>query len=362
MTATLIFIVILLFLIGAFILQGLQKIPVPYVGLITIWGKRKQDEQQKSVYVGEGWHFLPLFPYWYNVILINMERVTFTVTMETAMTPDREFSRVPVTLTYSKNKDKLYEFISSGKDDGVQKQLYGKIEERIREWCMDSDGGPVDWIELQKSRLEGTSVLAKKIAGNSLAEVPYFAQDIPTWIWLRYYSKPRPTVLLENEKAWGEKWEKVTEFEASLGIDKVNELKVEVDKRRIQIDKLRTGTGTIEVADLGIIIERLNIGNIDPLGDVAEAADKEAKEEQERKAEALEIKYVIERIKQFMEAPCFFSAEQALEAVQTERGKVPKTIQEHKLNISPETRKTLEGSLSNMGKQVLEMLTKKMAQ
>jgi regulator of protease activity HflC (stomatin/prohibitin superfamily) len=358
---TIILLALIILIIGAFILRGLQKIPVPYVGLITIWGKRKQDEQQKSVYVGEGWHFLPLFPYWYNVILINMERVTFSVIMETAMTPDRTFSKVPITLTYRKNKDRLCEFINSGKDEGVQKQLHGKIEERIREWCMDNEGGPADWIELQKSHLEGTSILAKKIAGNSLKEVPKFAQDIPTWIWLRYYSQPRPTVLLKNEKAWGEKWEKVSEFENTLKTNEVNELKVQVEERRNQIDKLRTGTGTIEVQDLGIIIERLNIGNIDPLGDVALAADKEAKEEQERKAEALEIKYVIERIEQFMNPPCNFSAEQALEAVQTERGKVPKTIQEHKLNISSETRKTIEESLSNMGKQVLEMLTKKIA-
>lgn len=362
-----IILIIIFFLIGAFVLQGLRKIPIPYVGQVTIFGKRKtkidsETKKEISVYRKEGWNFLPLFPFWYGIVLIKVERITFEVIQEKAMTPDRAESRVPVLLTIRPVPEMLKQYINSGKEEGVKAQLVGKIEERIREWCMSDEEGPKTWMELNKSHSEGTSILAKKIAGNSLVEVPSYAQKVPTWIWLRYFKEPQPEIPLGNEEKWYDNgWQKVKDAldeisKMKKGESNIKRLKKAVEERRKQIDSLRTGTGEIIVEDLGVQIERLNIGDIDVLGKVADTAENEAKEEQERKAETKEVEHVLGKVKMYKDMG--YSLEQALEAVQTERGKVSKSIQETKLNISPETRKMIEDVFS-VGKQIVENLKDK---
>lgn len=351
-------IIVISILIAVFFLQGLRKIPIPYIGQLTILGRRVAGKYRK-----EGWTFLPIYPFWYGVELISMERIRFNVVIEGARTPDRAESKIPVALTIVVIPELSINYINSGKEEGVKEQLTGKVEERVREWCMSNEGGPADWIELNQSHLEGTSVLVKKLASNSLEEVPDYAQKVPTWIWLRFFAQPQPQKFLINEKDWaepetegGKNWEKVDNIFNDFPEDKQIKLKKSITKRREQIEALRTGTGTIVVEDLGIQIERLNIGDIDVLGEVAKQAEMEAKEEQERKAEKKELENVIERVKTFQELG--YSLEQSLEAVQTERGKVTKTIQENKFNISPETREMIEKTFSGLGAQIIEMLTK----
>lgn len=344
--------IIIIFLTGAFFLLGLIKIPIHYVGQVTSWGKRIPGEFRE-----EGWNWL--LP-WNGIILINMERVTFTVTAEKALTPDRASSKVPVTITWRPVRRLLSEFINSKKEEGVKEQLTGKIQERIREWCVNTEEGPNNWFELNQAKLEGTSILVKKIASDSLTEIPEYAQEIPTWIWLLYFSKPKPKKFLKNEEQWVEDdWKKVKdalkEIEDNLGLNSINELKEAVEKRREEISSLRTGTGNIIIEDLGIVIERLNIGDVDVLGKVADAAEMQAKEEQERLAEKLELDGVIARIKELMAEPYLYTKEQAQELIQTERAKVAKTIHETKLNVSAETRSMIEG----IGSLVIKALNKK---
>ena len=358
MTTTLI--VAVLSLIAAFILQGYRKIPSnpSHVGQLTKWGKKINGKS-----LSEGWNFLPLYPLWYGYILINMERKTFTVIAESTRTPDLADSKTEGTFTFRPIRELLCNYIDSGKEEGVKKQLYGKIEEKIREWAMNPEGGPSTWIELNQSKLEAVSVLVTKIAKNSITEIPEYAQTVPTWIWLRYYSQPKPKKFLINENDWAENdWEKVKialrEIESTNGTNAVENLKIAVKKRREEIEDLRTGNGKIIIDDLGIVLERLNIGNIDVLGEVAKHADQEAKEEMERKAEALEVENILKRVSEFMAAPYNFSSEAALEAVLVNMGKIPKTISENKFSVSSETLKTLQETLPQTLKGIFELFTK----
>ena len=330
---TIIFVFIFIFLPVALLISGIKKIPVLYVGQITRLGRRVPGEYRK-----EGWTYLLFYPWYTNVILIDMQRQSFDVVEEKALTPDKAESRVPILVTWRPLESRLNEYINSKEKAGVEALLTGKIKERIREWCMGDEEGPATWEELNKSRLEGTSILVTKIAHNSLEEIPEFAQEVPTWIWLRYYTRPQPRIPLENEKIWSENdWLKVKEKLALLNTTEISELEKSVKKRRDQIEDLRNREGKIVIGDLGIQLEGLNMEDVDVLGEVAKKAESEAKEKQERLAEMRETETVLELIDRYMAAPYNFSKEKALEAVQTERGKVPKTIHEHKLNISSES-------------------------
>ena len=346
-------------LIGVFLLQGYRKIPVTHKGQKVILGKRIEGE-----FYDEGWHFFPLFPYWYGYIKINMEKKTFTVTMEKARTPDRAESKIPVTITFRPIPELLSEYIISRQEAGVKEQLEGKIEERIREWAMNLEEGPMTWIELNQSKAESTSILVTKLAKKFLPEVPDYAQEVPSWIWMRYFSKPRPKEFLKNEVKWARNnWEEVEKVlekiksDSNHGPATIEDLEKIIKDRRSEIEAVRNGSGTIKLTDLGIVLERLNIGNIEVLGKVAEQAENEAKEEMERRAEALEIKNVLDRVQKFVKKG--FTPESALEAVLVNMGKVPKTIQEKKINASSETLAALKEVLTPTLLQLFQMFSKK---
>lgn len=379
-----IIVTIIFLLTGAIILSGLVKIKAnpPHKGQKTIFGKRIPGE-----YYNEGWNFLFLYPFYEGFIPVEVGVVPLDVIAEGVRTPDKANSKVPISLAYIPMPELLCQYLDNGGKEGVNKYLTGKIQERTREWAFGKEEGPHDWVELNQCQLEASSILikrianpkkliedntviyppelAKKIKENTLVEIPQWAQNVPTWIWLRYYAQPRPKNFFENEKDWvKDDWKIIKDLFEEIknepeGSEKIKNLEESVAKRRDQINAIRNGTGTIILLDLGIMLKRLNIGDIDVLGKVAELAEKKATEEQERLGEALEIKYVLERIGDFMKNPYNYSAEQALEAVQTERGKVVKNISESKFTISPETRETLENIVSSATLNILQYFTEK---
>lgn len=345
---TIIVVGIILLIGGIIFLQGLIKIQAspPFKGQLTKWGKRIEGEVRD-----EGFCWLFLRGFYKDIIPVNVKRHRFELIVKRARTPDRSESEIPISITFRACQEHFIQYIDSGEEEGAEEQLSGELRERVREWCMGKEEGPANWIELNQSQLEGSSILIKKIAGVSLSEIPPWAQEAPSWIWFRYFSKTRPEKFLENEKSWAKnEWEKIRniikKFNTASG-ETEERLKEAVEKRKKEIEAIRAGDGKVIIKNLGIVLELLNVGEINVLGTVAEEAENEAKEEQQRKGEALEIKYVLQRIKQFMKPPFNYSPEQALEIVQTERGKVVKNIQENKFNISPETRQMFEETFSS---------------
>lgn len=286
-------------IIGAFVLQGLKKITAspPHKGQATFLGKKIE-----KVY-NEGWGFFPFFPFLVGFIPIKVARITFLVVSEKTLTPDGAESRVPVTLTIRPLPEKLIAYIDSGEEEGVKEQLTGKIIERLREWVMDNEAGPATWLELNHSNLEAASVLVKQIAGELLPLVPDYAQTVPTWIWMRYFTTPRGTKFLTNEEPWVKNnWATVKAVVDSLSPEQMANLKEVVKERRQIVQSLRNGTGHIIIADLGIVIERLNIGDIDVLGEVGKEAADLAVEERQKLKEELELQHFIDRVNNLREA------------------------------------------------------------
>src|SRR3989338_6172972 len=341
------------------ILQGLRRIPAspPHKAQVTLFGKRI------PVFKDEGWRFFPLFPYFFGFILVKVERIAFTIVAERARTPDRANTRVPIVVTIRPSSNHLIQYLDSGGEEGVKQQFTGKIQERMREWGMGGEEGPANWRELNRSQLEATSVLVKKIAGKSLVKIPDYAQKVPTFIWLRYFSQPRPTKnFLENEEPWAkDEWKRVEDtirtIKENNGDHAFDALKKAVEERREQVDAIRMGTAKILIEDLGVFIERLNLGDMDVLGGVSEQAEAQAREVEEREAEKVELSHVKQRILLFTEMG--YSKEKALEIVQTERGKVAKTISENQFSIPPETREMVEKIASPLAGSVAKLFAKK---
>jgi len=313
---------IILFLLGLIVviilLQGLKKIKAspPYKGQRTFLGKKVPDK----VY-NEGWVFCLFYPILFGFIPIKMKKIPFSIISKKVKTPDLADSRVPVEITITPDPNHLIEYINNGEEEGVKTQLTGIILEKIREWCMGQEEGPATWKELNMSTLEGASVLIRKITGkDSLSRILDEAQSIPTWILLRYFSEPRPTKWLKNEKPWTKKkWEKVNRILDKLDENKIKKLKTSVLKRRSEIEGIRKGSGKIALNNFGVILNLLNIGEVELLGEAGKKAELEVKEELERQGETLELEHVANRIKALMkkrpEGPGL-TLEQAIEQVQ----------------------------------------------
>lgn len=355
---------ILFLTFGGLLIQGLRNIPAkpPHKGVATKWGRRI------PVFYDEGWGFYPFYPFWFGFIVIKTERISFDIIFEKARTPDRAESKVPVFITGRAIPQLGIQYLDSGGEEGIKIQLTGKIQERIREWASGAEEGPTDWVELNQSHLEAVSVLVRQIAGKNplppgvpgevLAHIqPAEAQKVPTWIWLRYFAQPRPTKWLKNEKLWAENnWEKVMEvlreIKAKYGNAGLQQLKKGVDARRRSIEALRTGSGQIVLADLGFMLERLNLGDIQQLGKVGEQAEEEAKEEQQRLSQTKELDHVSERIQALMkvERPdgTRLTREQAVELVELSTKRATKTIEGKVFGFDPTAAKVVGEILSGI--------------
>lgn len=330
---------------GAFLLQGLRKIPAdpPHKGVLTVFGKRCY------VVKNEGWHFFPLYPWWHGVILVNVTKVNQDLSEQLVRTPDLAELKVPVSLTWKpmiktneKGKGGLIEFLNSGGEKGVKTILEGIVRERLREWAISSSEGPQTWQEAIAAKEEATAILLQAICGDELKQIP---SDIPTSILLKalgsFHKKPNK---IEAE-IWGKEWELVKEKVNSLPDADRKKLMTALEERLKQIARARQGNGDFKLPQLGIVINRLNIGEIKPVGELAKAAELEVKEACEREAETTELNHVRQRLIELMAQPPNgpgFKAEQALEVIQTERGKVAKTVAETKLNVSAETMAAIE--------------------
>jgi hypothetical protein len=244
----------------------LKNIPAkpPNVGIVTIHGERK------PIIKREGWHLLwPRFPFWYDVVLVNIEKKNKDFRPKDVRSKERAELDVEVSITYapdSKNAENLIQYLNSGGKEVIENILDDIIEEGTIDFAADKT-----WRSLFQSATREKLLLAlvKKLTGKT-----------------------------EQELAG-------------------------------KIEEIRRGNGVEEIPYLGIILNRLNIGMRRIKGRLAEEAERPAIEKTQRKAEKTELDHVRERIKEIRKT-LGVSPEAAIELVQTERGKVSKQIIEYK--------------------------------
>jgi len=345
-----------LLVIGAIVLQGLKNVPAnpPHRAIVTIFGRRTTKVKK------EGWRLFPLYPYWHGYILVNMTKVNYNLPPQLVRTPDMAEIEIPISLTWTpldapvedsetgKFVNGLINYLNAGGEKGVKEIIGDIVRERLREWAMSKIEGPKTWEQALGAREDAINVLIKSIAGEAIKLIH---SEIPTSILLEFYDQSTktfrhkekiPDKKNEEEIEEEENWIRLKNHLATLTDEEKNTLIEEVDQRKKIIAKMRQGNGGKALPQLGIRLDRLNIDEIKPKGELAKSAEKMVMEKRETKGDEIRVKNISARIKELTAAPLNFSPEQALEIVQTERGKVTKSISETKLNLSAETRKMIE--------------------
>lgn len=136
-------------------------------------------------------------------------------------------------------------------------------------------------------------------------------------------------IIEENAREFASEkgWEECMKMKKELAAFLIEQLTGRTGPEIIQ--ELRRGNGVEKIPSLGIVLNRFNVGRVRPLGKLAEAAEKIAIEERERDSEIVELRHVKDRAKEIRDE-LEISGKDALEVVQTERGKVKKEIKEFK--------------------------------
>lgn len=340
---------------GGLIYQGIGEIPPdpPHKGVLTFLRKRRK------VLVSEGWHFFLLRPFLFGVILIEVTKINFDFAEQLVRTPDFAALSIPVSITiipgapdrefrppddeFPEGRDiviperwkaeALIEYLNSGGEKGVKNILADIVRERLRRWAISRVEGPRDWPAAIGAEEEASAVLFKAIMGEGLQRIP---SVIPTPLLMKYFRDPtrRLPDMIEEE------WNEVREGLTALPSEEVERIREAVERRRREVRKISEGNGFFRIRHLGVILNRLNIGDIKLTGELARVAELEAKERQEWQAEATEFRLLNERAKEIAEERNL-TYHEVLEAAQVERGKVTKTVNVRRLSMDEETRGTL---------------------
>jgi len=331
---------LVLLAIGALVLQGLVKVQAqpPHKGVMTFLGKRTEKV------LDEGWHFLPLYPFVFGVVPVNVTRVEQDFKTDESgpvRTPDRAELKILDSATWtpdSETKGGLIAYLNAGGEAGVRSQLEDIVNERLREWVTSRDEGPLTWEEAIAARDEAVAII---VAAILVDQLPKINSSFPFVVLWKYFQGKHPNAT--EKEQFGERWEKV-----ARGLKKEDSIRVrdEVDARMAEIQNIRRGNGKYTLPKLGIVLNRFNITEISVQGEVAKVAELREKERLEKEADVVQIQNVKDRILELMKPPPDgpgFSPEKALEVVQTEQtGKVTKTITETTFNVSPETREFIK--------------------
>ncbi|MDD5431130.1 MAG: hypothetical protein PHP03_02820 [Candidatus Pacebacteria bacterium] len=333
--------------VSAVVIQGIKKIKVdpPTIAVVTFKGKiieigKDSNGNPISKTKKGGWRWFFLYPIVFSYINIDVARKNSTekeITPQKVRTPDGAELLVPIEVTWTPTEGKEIEYIKSKKEAGVWSILSGIIQQRLREWAMSTSEGPQNAKDLLRAGDEAVAVLVKAVAGSTLSQIP---SDIPTPILLRYFRAQRPKPREDEKEITGEKWEKLDKYFKKNPKEK-QKVKTAIEERQKAVNEIKSGNGKHQIDHLGITINRFNIGEIKALGKYAESLDLEVKEKNEKEAEEVEVNHSIKQIKK-IETELKIPVGEAKEFFQTERSKTPKTIQEHKINLSPETREMVK--------------------
>jgi regulator of protease activity HflC (stomatin/prohibitin superfamily) len=314
-----------------FLWNGIAKVPAnpPHKAVLTFCGRRL------TVVLNEGWNWVPVRPLLFSLIPIRVEKINKDFPPQRVRTPDKAEISVSASVTFipgiAGDPESYITYLNSGAEVGVGRILGDTVEDRVKTWAASNKEGPADWPEAQMMRDDAHSVLAHAILGEALTKV---GGPIPTSTLLRYFSVPQmePTAYDSSPRnGWatgGEdwNWNGLDAIFSNFSVETQAELRRRVTQRRQEVKALREGRGSFGIESLGITILRFSVNEVRVEGEVARAAELAEKERREQDADKMEIENISERVKFLMEQHPKLTVEAAIQLVQTERGKVRKTV------------------------------------
>ncbi len=265
-------IIILIGFVLVFLATSLRRIPADPPQVAVVTFFGKRTRQIKR----EGYRLFPFYPVVFGAIPINITKVHQDLSPQSVRAHDNAELEVTVATTWTPSEDYAIEYLNNGGEEGVRKVLEDLISQRLREWAR-SPGNT--WGDILSAKDEATVAVIRDIAG----------------------------------------------LPAQISADDENQL----------IGRIRSGNGTQLIPSLGIILNRLNIGTIKPLGGLARAAELSVTETSKMIAEKVKMTALKERTKELEELG--LSPEASLEIVQLNRGDIQKKINELRGNLSAGT-------------------------
>ena len=141
----------------------------------------------------------------------------------------------------------------------------------------------------------------------------------------KFLNTPQIPPTKSEAKRWGKNWQEVEKILADEDRPAVER---SIEGRREQVREIQRGNGIQGIQQLGITLNRLNIGDIAIKSgtQLEKAAEKEISEIREREAEKVELEHVKKRVEELQGIG--YTIQEARDIVQTERGKVNKNIQD----------------------------------
>lgn len=221
-------------------LQAIVLVPnaPPTIGIVTKWGKRlwkSVDGNLVPVVIKEGWHWLFLRKFMYGLIIVDFSKKEIDwsdqddadFAAEVLQTKDGVTTSVPVSIAFTIDEMRIINLLNLGTADPEQvlKDMMDSIvKDKLRAWARTL----ATWEDLLNSKDEAVKTLIESICGPD-AEIP------------------------------------------------------EVD-----IQKIRSGQGKWGINYFAIFLNRVNLGEMQPFGEVYKNALKLKNEKKQREAEVYE--------------------------------------------------------------------------
>ena len=288
---------------------------------------------------GPGQLWAPLAPFVVDYILVPQHDINFNIVLDDVYLPRGERVKVPVSGSFSidaSTPELRRRFVQNGGADGTKIQFVEKITERARALLTSLHEGPKTWEEVQGDDETLIAVLFRKIV-DDVARLP---GNLPTHVLLKYWHIPQKKPTLIEAETWGKKWENLRAELAKLADDERERLRVLVEERRDEIRKVRDGAGTHTSSALALVLQRLNIGEIKPLGEVA-------KEAEQKVAEEVQQRHFINLTKETARE-LHLDEDVAADRVEIQQGKVKKTKTDARYGISSDLLKAAPKLISDI--------------
>lgn len=245
---------------GIIVVQGIFITPndPPHFSIIERWAvrlwKKNDDGNLVVVYTNEGWNWVFLRGLKHKVKSVNISKREIDFPEQILTTPDAVTTRVPGSLAYTPHKESIINLLNLGTDDPFkvfEDMINDIVEEKLRIWSRNPNKGPKTWEDLLDSTEEAAKMLIEAIS----------AMEIP-----------------------------------------------EADLKKVQ-----AGQGDWLLEKFGVTLNRLNLKEMIPFGEVYEQALKVKDEKQQREAETYELTTDIQKAKKLQEEFRSLSVEKSIE-------------------------------------------------
>jgi hypothetical protein len=333
-------VLVFLLLLGAIFLQGFPEIPNNPLrkGIATFLGWYI-DKGSGGVSLSEGRHLLLLYGLLFDYVPYDATRRTLKFSI-TERTPDDGVITMEIELVYEIDSKHPYWFIEAGKLEGVTGKLIAQIQTRIREWIRSPFEGPLKWQEASGLNGLATYVIVGKLFPKNLPIFPAAviaaipgAAGIPISLFIKYFTQQPP---LSTDKKLHK-----DEVAAQILLDQLEvndlaawkDLKAAVLVQTNFINDVKSGYCALEMPNLGIIISRIGVGDIQADGKTAEAANRVSEQQLQNDVNNLKTKNQAARVEVLKKTG--LTEQEALEAIQLQDGNATKKIEQKTFGVPP---------------------------